>query len=678
MTMKKILKSKRFLLIVVALLVLFFVPSLITRVTNEQANRNVVVSLQYGDIVDNFSEEELDNVLQDYQDIGVTSITVSEKDVYTMAARGEVTNIKYSVLCHKYDEESLELADIIANEAPATSADSQLLITKNEKVADFVRKGLSERLGKDEFAELDNGKGLTVFSIYDGNQGTSEMILGYDEEEIAELYGRGFDICLSIRMQDNTKTEYLDTLEELIEKYDVKYLAIRSSAKKLSDETDAKEHYERISEIIDNNDMTLVIKEAATQLSNDEPYGYDIIFDENSDKVLRSYESASVYEAGEYMKRYQEYFNSTLDRNIRFISVSQIYRINISHQTLHEQTIEVTETYINKIKELGYTVNSGEVTVFDYDVDLTLIDAVAAALMVLLAYLMFVLVTNYENHKLTFAALALAVLCIPITFVMPDKLLALYPTVWSVVMPCFGITVVFAFVKHFKDKMGTILMAVLAPVIVAGVMSIGGIVMTSLLSGIDYYVNNDIFYGVKLSLLVPVVYGVLIYYWMFGRGEKSVFSDIKKVLMSDIKVYWIVIAGIIGVVGMVYIIRSGNVNSISSIETAMRNFLSEHFVARPRTKEFLVAYPCLVLFVYYIKNTDIKLIQAIFAAGSTILAASISNSFCHVFTDAEIIYMRVVNGLLIGAIVSVAAYILNLLLVKLIKYISGLMKNMDI
>ena len=99
----------------------------------------------------------------------------------------------------------------------------------------------------------------------------------------------------------------------------------------------------------------------------------------------------------------------------------------------------------------------------------------------------------------------------------------------------------------------------------------------------------------------------------------------------------------------------------------MRNFITDTFAARPRTKEFLIGYPCLVLLVYYLKKTNLSLIQIILAAGGAIVTASISNSFCHVFTDAATIYMRVVNGVLIGAFVCAVAYIGNLVLVWLFK-----------
>ena len=103
----------------------------------------------------------------------------------------------------------------------------------------------------------------------------------------------------------------------------------------------------------------------------------------------------------------------------------------------------------------------------------------------------------------------------------------------------------------------------------------------------------------------------------------------------------------------------------------MRDTLSELFAARPRTKEFLIGYPCLVLFAYYMKQIKLPIIQAGLAAGGSIVIASVSNSYCHVFTDALTIYSRTLNGLIVGAAVCVAAYIANLLLIQIVKAVYG-------
>ena len=58
-------------------------------------------------------------------------------------------------------------------------------------------------------------------------------------------------------------------------------------------------------------------------------------------------------------------------------------------------------------------------------------------------------------------------------------------------------------------------------------MALGGIVISSLLSGLDYHVNNSIFRGIKLSLFVPLLYSAVVYCLMFMTSPKDIIKDVK-------------------------------------------------------------------------------------------------------------------------------------------------------
>ena len=75
-----------------------------------------------------------------------------------------------------------------------------------------------------------------------------------------------------------------------------------------------------------------------------------------------------------------------------------------------------------------------------------------------------------------------------------------------------------------------------------------------------------------------------------------------------------------------------------------------------------------MLAVYYVKNTDIKLIRWGLSVASSILFASAVNSFCHVFTGAGIIYSRLFNGLMVGMAVSIFAIVANAVVIRFVKW----------
>ncbi|HPU18387.1 MAG TPA: DUF5693 family protein, partial [Bacillota bacterium] len=107
----------------------------------------------------------------------------------------------------------------------------------------------------------------------------------------------------------------------------------------------------------------------------------------------------------------------------------------------------------------------------------------------------------------------------------------------------------------------------------------------------------------------------------------------------------------------------------------IRRTVTELFHQRPRTKEYIIAYPCLVLFLYYMKHTNLRVVQWVMAAGASILAASITNTFCHVFTDISTMYMRVINGLILGILTGAIVYIINLIVVRIAKRLIILYKK---
>lgn len=675
---KSITRIITFILIIVLICVL--IPTFTKRIHVENKNTNITVSLYYNDIANRLRGKKLDKAINDFKDIGVTTLSFSEENLNSMVARGDITNIKYNVLRHKYDDESIEISKQIEKEIPDIIYDSQLIITKDPETAEFLSETLSHRFtpGK-EYKKIINinsktGVETTVFCLYDGTYPIMDVQLGYNEKMIKKYSDEGFDICLVLRFFNSSETGYIDNIERMIKEYNIKHISIRAATVGPEDEKEAEIHYKKISDLINKYDLTLVVTENANQLANETPFGYKHIFKENNNKVMRSYEtydaSQSQGDKTKYMFRYHQYLNSTIDRNIRFITVSQIHISYTTYEECTELTLKAIDKYIDKVKELGYSVN-GHVPELDYDVDLRIPNAVATAIMVLMVYLIVFEILSTNKKVLFVLSIFIAIIGAIAAYFMPSSYHWMFPTAWAVLSPCFTLTYVIVFLKRFLKNIPIIPLSFITIFILTGLMSLFGIVQSTLLSGINYYVNNEIFRGIKLSLFIPLIYAIVIFVVFFTSIDyKKMAKTVLNFRIGDIKVSWLIfsfaILFIMYKIVSIYITRSGNVNSISSIEAWMRNFITEVFEARPRTKEFLVGYPCLVLFVYYMKKTNIKLIQGLLFCGASITAASIANSFCHVFTTVETIYGRVINGVILGVLVSIVAYIANLILIKIV------------
>ena len=665
--MRKLNKFLPWVLIIVLLCALL--PSSFNRVKNENENKNVVPAVLLNDFNIILSEEDTDKYLKDFKDAGVTHLAIMEEDINSLVLNGIITNIKYNVLLHKYDEESMIIAEEL-RKFPKVVNDSYIIITKREESKQLLKKWIPNKFTEDEYCHIVSGEN-DVYCIYDGSPNVREVVMGYDEGQFKYAKENGFEIAMIFKVKNYKTDAYLKEMDRLIKKYNVKYLNIKDDERHPENENDASAHIEGISKLIKDNNMTLVVTEKNDQLSNQRPIGYNKIFADNSDRVVRAYETYDMQDdSTNYMFRYHQYLNSTIDRNLKFITITVIDAQKKSFPEQTELTIKATEMYIDKIKELGYSIADVTADYSDYKGNVTYTSAISAAILVLMFLLIIRLLAGKMLDKISIIFYIAAALSIVGTYIIPQSLVYLYPTACAALLPCFAITVMFSFVKTYKDKVNTFTMTVSTIAVILACLCIGAIMLATMLSGIDYYVNNLIFRGIKLSLFLPVVFSIFAYYFIFLKNEnKTVLQEIITVANAKISVYWLVIFGLFALVGAVYIIRSGNVNEISSLEAWMRHTITEVFAARPRTKEFLIGYPCLSLFVYYIKNTDVKVISFITGVGSSILAASVTNTFCHVFTDLTTIYMRVVNGLVIGLLACAFVTVANVIIVKMCKYL---------
>lgn len=667
--------------VIIALaMIAVILPSVFTRIRNERGNNSVVVSLLYNDIRMKLSDADLDSELRKYKKAGVTTMTVQEEDLNALINSGTITCIKYNVLKHKYDDESEDMIKQI-NKLKKINNDSYILVTKRDDSKQFLSEWIPKKYAEDEYYVCQTALGADMYVLYDGMSQPAQIAIGYKESELAYIKSLGFEIALDTKINNYSKLDYLEEFDRLIKKYDVKFLAIRENTRKLKNETEAKDNYMGISKLIQDNDLTLVLTERwDTQLGNEEPMGYDYIFEHNKNRIIRSYETFVVQpDPTEYMFRYRQYLNSTIDRSIRFINATQIAQATGTYLDHSELTRKAIKTYVDKIKSLGFNTETYDFR-FDYEVNRPLTSAAALVLMGLMLLTMIEWLMGRTFRSLTIVAAVCCVLGAAVTFFLPQGLMQLYPSLFAVLAPCFCLTAVFKFAESAVNKTGKFRFFLEIMLMTLGLLLVCGTIQGGLLSGIDYYVNYSIFRGTKATLYVPVIYSMIAYYMLFvKRFDKmkgnvvkwlnfNVVQDIKKFLVSNVKVYWLIIAGAFALLIGVYIRRSGNVNAISGFETFVRNFITEHFTARPRTKEF-VAWPCLMLFAYYLKVRRLPLVSFAFGVGGSILFASVINSFCHVFTNMSIIYSRVLIGALLSLFICILVYIANFYALKLVDLI---------
>lgn len=179
-----------------------------------------------------------------------------------------------------------------------------------------------------------------------------------------------------------------------------------------------------------------------------------------------------------------------------------------------------------------------------------------------------------------------------------------------------------------------------------------------LMHGNDYFLGINHFKGVNLVYSVPIAF--LAVYTLWESISKLLvlsWKNIGKILKSSIA-YWHVIAIVaIGLFAIFYLGRGGNNGTPIPFELEFRLWLEQMLYIRPRTKEFLIGLPLLVLALHvgktHVKTSYYLLIPAVIGV------LSIMNTFTHFHIPLSVSLLRtsysVVLGFLIG-LVFIAIY----------------------
>ncbi len=204
--------------------------------------------------------------------------------------------------------------------------------------------------------------------------------------------------------------------------------------------------------------------------------------------------------------------------------------------------------------------------------------------------------------------------------------------------------------RYFKDRYredlpGAILGTISGLLEVSLVSFVGALIVALLLSSTTFMLSIDKFMGVKIAYLLPVLLSMIYLWKKKNTGKYPIITTLRK----NIKVGDLVILGILGIIGILFILRSGNfsVVSIPGFEERIRNFLEHTLIARPRTKEFLVGHPILMLTIFW-SFLRIRTYKIAFIGIGVIGQTTLINSFCHIHTPLKIALLRTFNGFWLG------------------------------
>jgi len=490
--------------------------------------------------------------------------------------------------------------------------------------------------------------------------GISSVILngdfiGANTELFDKINSRGLQIILNLDRLDYSENYYKD-LEYVIKKYNIRYLLVYNSHIESADnaDLDTVKNIEKLAELINKNNLVFFVMENREQTGYMPVPGLESLIGNTNYSLNRAFTiSHHSLKISNGQDAVMMWLRSVVDRNIRLVCIEP-YSLS-KDVTSDNYTLEVLEAS-KKLSELlikkGFSINEpvkkANAGIPDKYYNIPIIINIIAAIALFLDY------SGIKKYWIyVFLVTALIFACLSVFgFIGADN------NIWAafaaaVIYPSMANAVLLSKLK--SPSKNIIRLIIKSLLIILAVNGIGVCTVIASMADIRYTMGLINFNLAIPAFTIPfIMFNVNFIFMSWGQYPlyKKIIDSFRKNGFKKFAISNLIYVFACSVIITVYFLRSGNYNILPefSIELKMRELLELALLARPRTKEFLIAYPCLFAFLYlYQKNPNYKLLSFL-GSLSSIIGISIINSFCHGFTPVLTSLLRTFNGLLLGVI----------------------------
>jgi len=193
---------------------------------------------------------------------------------------------------------------------------------------------------------------------------------------------------------------------------------------------------------------------------------------------------------------------------------------------------------------------------------------------------------------------------------------------------------------------------------------VGGAYLAAVLADTGFLLEMEIFRGVKMTFVLPLLLISIVYLTRFNLfpgvdadDSRHLWARLLHVLDYPAYIKTILGFGAAAAVAYVFVGRSGHDAGVPvpEIEIKLRRFLEVTMYARPREKEFLIGHPAFLMAVMALYKNWPRFFHFAFVVAATIAQGSLVETFAHMRTPVIMSLARGANGLLLGALLGVAA-----------------------
>lgn len=718
--------SKRIIYSVFLLIVIVTVGIVaVQRYRAEEANSEIEIVLNYKQLSELAlqSDQKIDWWLARFAGMGVNSAALIEENLQEYMDKHFI----YYDLTGNIVNDLMRVENLsteIVDELKTRDAYDLFISTEDDQLFDRLVEGVSRynsleiKIFRDGMNVLiiDRAKEDLIFkssykfalpesetmTIFSKNIGVDilELPVGFDEESIALINAAGLDVLLRPINNSRFASDMIDNYQKEVEKYSYASpvpLLLTSGGEILGYESSTLDYVDDTLELAQANGYSMALIESSIQRSYKPTDGLQnlVPFYEGNDFVrvftIWSYIQEryvySNYSHGEEVGNAM--YRAITERNIRVIYFNPFKWNKDDYVTNIDDYETVFKDLTSRLAKHGYTI--GQFSVLE---DIPINNALRIGLYIQILLFGLILINEGLIQLKARWNIILVVLAgaggLGAHVLSPNTSIKLFAFIASVVFATLAGVIYYRYYLTREEIKGKLINGIKAFIISSCIALLGGFYVGSVMTRKDYLLELQFFTGVKLSLLLPIALIILFVVIAYIKekikhSNQNIFVGVKNemlaLLKEPIQVKHLIILGIVAVIGYIYLARSGNETNVQpmQIEIIFRNFLENVLLARPRNKEFLFAFPIIIigttLKAYYGRMMiEVKYITYAGIMGSGALGfTSITNTFSHIRTP---LYMSTIRTLIsfgasivVALILLVGLYILKVILMRIVRLI---------
>lgn len=723
--MKSFLKKDRLLVLLALLGLLASLVPIVNRVQTEESNKYYDYVLDYASLrsMARQSSQTEDEWLDLFRSLGVDKVALSEASALNLHDNAAIPVHAMTVkkAAESYGWENNYPAEVVSWLSESTDVSDAIIWTETAAAYEWMLDAFNVRFENFEAKTYLEGEHGFIFIQQQENGMKGEKLLdlrlGIWPGTVELIERHGYQIVpRTVTQKDMNGTKFAEAYIDVLKHYNAPYF-MNNGDELVGYESD--EGWDLLVQYLNESGASVAMMEQNDQSQNQTWPGIEDLLNETGYRGIRVFNEWAYiqnryqycgYEGPEEITN--TFFRASAERNCKVIFLKMILEpdTDVSWDADEKEWVYITDPaeyeklltdLDTRLAPLGYT--RGTVPAMQMEDPSVLLKVVqgigTAALLVMLFDLFFFIGKRWRTILLALGALGFAGLAV----LKPAMFRLILSMSGGIVMPSLaavGLCRVLMEKRRTEPqaKFGRVLGYTLGISVLTILAAFcGSLLATSALSQLSYMIEMDLYRGVKIMQLIPIGLFILAYLLVYAYeetgardavlahvGPRSEKGRIKRfnayfaqVMKTPMQLGWFVAIVVIAVaavflllVFVYYIYRTGNSTTTPETELAFRNFLENTLIARPRTKEMLIGWPMLMLFIWSLRR-GMKFLPMVFGMGMSIGLVSVVNTFLHIRTPFLLSLLRTGWGILFGLLIGLAAVVIAEGLYRLVRRICG-------